>query len=666
MQRNLGTEYFKNLIKDKTRTKRWRKVLLCLSCVVVFWTVYALILPAITLESKKCNIEEHTHNAECYSESQELICGKEEHVHTSDCTSINNDLSDSGEDAGTVPDASGNDANGNEEGKNTPEASEEPVIPEESVVPAEPEPSGGTGTTETPGETGEYVLNDQEGKIESVKLTYKKNEKEEEITNRGTITTPDDTYLKITVAFKDIPQKELKNNYNRSFTYKLPDFFQIGKEETKVILDSDNKKIIGNINITDGKAVVTYNEEFLVNAKDGDILKGTFYVEGEIKLSQLDKENGTTDFTVPSGSIRLDYGADYIQKYGKIKVEKSCKKDNRSEYIQYTIKVTASEDGAKNVVVVDTFTENKQVIKNYENIPKEETQLNGTPDGQKPYETIENNNNAVAGKIYLGTAPTEGNKIPASNSASGNELGSLVWKIDNLAAGESRTLTYYAKLQDEGGKISTKNNQEIKNEAQLYTTGNENTIYDKGSDESTFTPRIEYAMSKSVLQNNRDADGNYNIQYKLEFNLNENSNYPLKNFVFWDYLNFGNDSSIYPYLSYDKSSIKVYERKKGGTDYSMVDSSLYTVYWAGAEGDYNETWTDNTDFVRFQIKGNANTPININPGDSYYVTYNLKVGSEVYAVMQQNSVEVKNKYKTSCQNACDSNGYIGDELLPVK
>lgn len=661
MQRNWRTEYFKNLIKDKTRTKRWRKVLLCLSCVVVFWTVYALILPAITLESKKCNIEEHTHSAECYSESQELICGKEEHVHTAECTSINNDLSDSGEDAGTVPDASGNDANGNEEGKNT---SEEPVIPEESVVPAEPEPSGGTGTTETPGETGEYVLNDQEGKIESVKLTYKKNEKEEEITNQGAITTPDDTYLKITVAFKDIPQKELRDNYNCSFTYKLPNFFQISKEETKVILDSANK-IIGSINITDGKAVITYDEKFLANAKDGDILKGTFYVEGEIKLSQLNKENGTTEFTVPNGTITLNYGADYIQKYGKIKVEKSCKKDNRSEYIQYTIKVTASEDGAKNVVVVDTFTKNKDVIKNYENIPKEETLLNGTTNDQGPYEKIENNNSATAGKIYLGTAPTEGNKIPASNSASGNELGSLVWKIDNLAAGESRTLTYYAKLQDEGGKISTKNNQEIKNEAQLYTTGNENTIYDKGSDESTFTPRIEYAMSKSVLQNNRDADGNYNIQYKLEFNLNENSNYPLKNFVFWDYLNFGNDSSIYPYLSYDKSSIKVYERKKGGTDYSMVDSSLYTVYWAGAEGDYNETWTDNTDFVRFQIKGNANTPININPGDSYYVTYNLKVGSEVYAVMQQNSVEVKNKYKTSCQNACDSNGYIGERNATV-
>lgn len=344
MQENRGRGFFERVKNDKNRLRRWRKMILCLSCVVVFWTVYALILPAITLESKKCNIEEHTHNAECYSESQELICGKEEHVHTSECTSINNDLSDSGEDAGTVPDASENDANGNEEGKNTPEVPEEPVISEESVVPAEPELSGGTGTTETPGETGEYVLNDQEGKIESVKLTYKKNENEVEITNSGAITTPDDTYLKITVAFKDIPQKELRESYNRSFTYKLPNFFQIGKEETKVILDSENN-IIGNINITDGKAVVTYNEEFLADAKDGDILEGTFYVEGEIKLSQLNQENGTTEFTVPNGKITLDYGADYIQKYGKITVKKTCRKtDNRSEYIQYTIKVTASED----------------------------------------------------------------------------------------------------------------------------------------------------------------------------------------------------------------------------------------------------------------------------------------------------------------------------------
>ena len=44
-------------------------MILCLSCVVVFCTVYALILPAITLERKKtvCGQEEHSRTEECYS-----------------------------------------------------------------------------------------------------------------------------------------------------------------------------------------------------------------------------------------------------------------------------------------------------------------------------------------------------------------------------------------------------------------------------------------------------------------------------------------------------------------------------------------------------------------------------------------------------------------------
>ena len=36
--------------------------------------------------------------------------------------------------------------------------------------------------------------------------------------------------------------------------------------------------------------------------------------------------------------------------------------------------------------------------------------------------------------------------------------------------------------------------------------------------------------------------------------------------------------------------------------------------------------------------------ITINPGDSYYVTYTLKIKPEVYAAMQSNSVTIKNRY----------------------
>ena len=54
--------------KAHQRKKRWYRVVTCLACVVVFCTVYALILPAITLEKEACEIPEHTHSEACYTQ----------------------------------------------------------------------------------------------------------------------------------------------------------------------------------------------------------------------------------------------------------------------------------------------------------------------------------------------------------------------------------------------------------------------------------------------------------------------------------------------------------------------------------------------------------------------------------------------------------------------
>lgn len=79
------SEYIKKLLKDKARLKKWKRITLALSCVVVFCVVYALTLPAITLEGKTiCGMEEHTHTEECYQD-EKLVCDKEEHQHTEDC-----------------------------------------------------------------------------------------------------------------------------------------------------------------------------------------------------------------------------------------------------------------------------------------------------------------------------------------------------------------------------------------------------------------------------------------------------------------------------------------------------------------------------------------------------------------------------------------------------
>lgn len=561
MQRNWRTEYFKNLIKDKTRTKRWRKVLLCLSCVVVFWTVYALILPAITLESKKCNIEEHTHSAECYSESQELICGKEEHVHTAECTSIsNNDSSNSGEDAGTVPDTSGNDANGNEEGKNTPEES---VIPEESIVPAEPETSSGTGTTETPGETGEYVLNDHTDQITSVTFTYKKDGKEVEVDKGQTIDTPDDLSMNIKVVFKSIPVATLRE-HNGKFVYNLPKEFQIKETTTKNM--TEDSKVIGTITVdTNGKVVVAYNDEYLNGLNANSTIGGNFFAAAELKLNSVTEGNGKTTVTTPNGDITINLGTDYNEHYGTVAVTKQCSKEG-GDYIKYTVTVTAGEDGIKNLYVVDQFTENKNLV-NYVGIGKTTQTLNSAENHQNPYETITSSESSPApGTIYLTNEANSGQKIPESitDTTAVTEPGSFVWNIAEMKAREIRTLTYFVKLKDTAGIINVENNQNIRNKAQLYTKGVSDKIYTKGDSENVFQPHIDYTMQKEAATPTKDAEGNYIIEYTLRFSLNEASNYPLKNFVFWDYLNYSGYTThgdMHPYISYIPESFQVINSK---------------------------------------------------------------------------------------------------------
>ena len=85
--------------------RRWLAAVTCMAALVVFCTVYALVMPATALEKKTyCGMEEHTHDDSCYESvlicgqeegsghvhdescyEQELTCGKTEHTHTDEC-----------------------------------------------------------------------------------------------------------------------------------------------------------------------------------------------------------------------------------------------------------------------------------------------------------------------------------------------------------------------------------------------------------------------------------------------------------------------------------------------------------------------------------------------------------------------------------------------------
>lgn len=64
------------LLLERSRYRQWFRCVAGMAAVVVFVTVYALILPAITLEKETfCGMEEHTHTEDCYENV--LICAQE-------------------------------------------------------------------------------------------------------------------------------------------------------------------------------------------------------------------------------------------------------------------------------------------------------------------------------------------------------------------------------------------------------------------------------------------------------------------------------------------------------------------------------------------------------------------------------------------------------------
>lgn len=627
-------------------------MILCLSCVVVFCTVYALILPAITLERKTvCGQEEHSHTEECYSSDGQLACGKTEHTHTESCYADDKTSEDqSGEDSQQT--LGQNQTEGQEQ--NESQSQNQVQTSDDGNVAQNGENGDTAGTTadETSGVTSRYLLNDHANNIQYVKLTYKENGTEKEVPSGGTAIRPDDSSMMIKVGFEGIPVTDLKNS-GGSFTYQLPDVFRI-KNKTISDMKNNSDKVIGTITVsTDGKVVVKYNAEALESLGENQTIDGEFFVSAQLKLSSVNSETNQTTVHTPKSDITVKLEPDYYERYGNVTVDKQfSEKDKNSEYIKYTITVTAGDDGCKNVYVVDQFTQNKNLV-NYVGIDKNETPLTTTENAQNPYETITGNSSPVAGKIYLTNALTE-QAIPApiTDSTAISEPGSFVWNIAKMEAGENRTLTYYVKLKEN----ATFSNKDLTNEAKAYTRKDtESTTYLKGKDEATFNVRMGYDMlPKAITAQNKKDDGSYEIEYKIKFDVKSDSNYPIQKFEFRDYLDypdkFNTDSKMRPYISYDRTSVQLHVKKAGEAE-TVYDYTKLTISWANGNDDYQENWTDtNSNPTRFKVSKLSGRPITIYPGDSYYVTYKITVKPEVYAAMQSDKVTITNRYLAYVDN----------------
>lgn len=619
------SDYIKKLLKDKARLKKWKRITLALSCVVVFCVVYALTLPAITLEGKTiCGMEEHTHTEECYQDD-ELVCDKEEHQHTEDCyekeeeqpaeeESIQQDTTEPSEEVETVAE---------------PEESKQDESNEE-------EPQESTQVT-----SEGFDLSSDANKISSIDWYYIKDGHETKIDVAGNTEIPGDASIKISVSYQGIQIDYLKTNYNRTLLFDLPDILRNAVAQGSVMSGSTK---VGDVTVDNRKVKVQFNEDYLNGLISGGktTIDGDFYVTGEVNLSKV-PETGKTTILIAGKEYTLNFGENPRAHYGKVDVNKSCEKtDPNSDYIKYTITVTAGEDGCPDVKVVDTFSANSNLI-SYININKTKTNLLDKENQRDPYEIIETGK--AHGSIYLGATSSESNPIPLENTKNDNETGSLVWDIGALSANEKRTLTYFAKLKD-GVAL---NGKTINNQAVVYSKSIKRVYFD-----NKFTPNVDYDMSKervgSVV---RQDDGSYKIDYKLYFKLKENnSNYPVKDFEMYDFLDyykdFFTDENIREFVTYDLNSVKLFKNN--------VSEDAFKVSWAKNKDDYKANWNVEVDGkpTRFKITGTDNSPIVLNPGDSIYATYSVKVAPEAFAIIQNNSVAVKNRYLVKASNTNNS------------
>lgn len=631
-------EYLRRLLKDKARLRKWKRIMIALSCIVVVCTVYALSLPAQTLA---CDKEEHTHTAECYDENNELICEKEEHTHTDDC----NKQEEVNEQEEVVKD--------------------EPETQNDEQVSQESEEETTTTTTETTTETTKqpFDLSSEanKDKIKSIDVYYKDaNDKWQNLDN-GNV-RPNSTELYLKVDFDKIDTKNLLEQNNGILVYSLPDFMRDFEKAGNGNLLA-GEKIIGKIEIENNKVKINLDPTYLkdlINNKSNE-LNGSFYVKGQIDLTKINQNNGEAKLVVGGKTVTLNYGPDCIEKFGSVDMKKEMSNvDKVNNYLTYTVTVTAGKDGCKDLYVVDKFTSNANLVSYAGNISSTETTLTSEDNNKDPFETIISG--ATHGKIYKASIPDATTKIPNAG-VSDITNPCIVWHIGDMKPNESRTLTYYVKLNDKANLSG----QTIKNNASLYSKSSKD-IYEKKVDDKNrnadFTPKIDYKnqFTKTVDGNIiRNTDGSYTIPFKSSISIKKDtSNWTIKNLQFYDYLkhdmNTEIDADLLQYIHFDRNSFKLYMNN----DNDPVDSSQYNIKWSTKTDNTGfQEWDDKVNFRSFVLSGNKDNPINLSPGQSCYITYNVIVKPEAFAKMHTDTLHTFNRFIAHADNVDKRDDFAG-------
>ena len=584
----------------------------------------------VDTESLTCTLpedEKHTHTALCYG-TWELTCDMEEHTHTEECSTA-------------------------EETEAT-EETEETTEPEEEMSGMEIDPSlpvmgtayaSGAKTraysvmtldADTTGATDPVSV---ENYITGATLYYRTNENAAWTNVSGATDIPGDADFKLEISYGNVPIDTLLAADGK-MTYTLPALFRNATANGSITSGSTT---VGTITVANNTVTLAFDTTWLAKQKTetNTVISGDFFVEAEVDLSQVG-EDGTGKIVIGNTTITIDFDGDIVAQYGNVDLTKTVSaisEETDGDYLTYTLTVTAGADGCPEVKVVDTFADT-QHIEEYVGVTGGSSATNDT-DG--PTET------GGTGSVYIGAAPTEDQPIPDPAGENPTKPGTLVWDIGDMAANETRTLTYRVKLKDAYTGVTAKGN--LQNTANVYSK-----TYQRDSDTVTFTPRAGATMSKVASTFTPGENGGGTITYTIWVKANADNSYVLDNVKIMDALDGsvqnmnGTLAAIRKNLSYDETSFHLYQ---GGSNGQNGSSGL-TEITAGTT--LNITDTDNdgkkNDSFTYYVGSLA-------PGESKTLTYTVNVEPGVFVAAGNKDFKINNR-------ACiytDDRGTDGGVLL---
>lgn len=528
-----------------------------------------------------CQIEEsagHQHSALCYG-TWKLTCGMEEHIHSETC----------------IPAGSEDEVQTEDVASDTEIPSGLPV---QGTVYASPgvmmfaslQPMADSTSLE---ETEFLPPLDVTAYVTSAVLSYRTDSDSEWI-EVGDTPIPGDADLRLDVNYEGVNIDNLLAA-GCKMTFTLPDLMR--NPVVNGVITSGTTKV-GTITADGNVVTLQFDQKWLTDQKteSNTTINGDFYIESAIDLSKVPGD-GKAQLVIGNVVIQVMFEEDIIARSGEIDIAKSTPEffeEDDGDYLTYTITVTAGQDGAPDVKVVDTFTQNKTYIDSY---------------------------------LLPSDADT---KVITEQTTIGDEAvpeGSMIWTIGNMAANETKKLSYKVKLKE--GYTGAGAKGTIQNSATPFSK-----TYPRDPATSDFTPRAGATMSKTSATFVPDENGGGTINYTVWVKAYENNTYTLDNVVIRDALDgsiqgqYATDGKYRVFLSYvtEPSSFHLYiggnsgqngadglEEIQNALDPETAENGLSFAYSLGRlkPGESRTlTYTVKVDPGVFPTAGNADIPIN--------------------------------------------------------